>query len=327
MMADTTNISNAEIILKFEKAKPKIYEMAQKVTDKQKTLVKISKNMMLFGKISKSKSQLFDNLTEALLKLRDSAAGVMLIQFTELDLWGIYTQIDYLALLTNIQFDVDCDYNFNFYQIVLAGCKQKLVFACTNRDYYEKLQAYARDCFKTDVNECDNHITVNIETNNENEIIDCYNKLFKYIYNRGDEQCCESMKQIQAIPNAICDYRKYSCSTGEIGEINEERLLKAIKTFPVVINNTYNITVNGGNNNIGNGVINIMKFNIDKKQLAKDWVIDNPPEEIESTVEYYERYRADNPKGLANTLFGPIVRAEGYEYVHGTGSMRRWRKK
>jgi ATP-dependent helicase/DNAse subunit B len=48
----------------------------------------------------------------------------------------------------------------NLYQVVLAGRAQKLVF-CPTKEYFTKLQNYARNCFKADTNISSGQLSVN----------------------------------------------------------------------------------------------------------------------------------------------------------------------
>jgi len=97
-----------------------------------------------------------------------------------------------------------------------------------------------------------------------------------------------------------------------------------ITTLYVNINNGNGIIVRDiiGNNNIVDATIDIVK---DNYEIAKDWIIANPPIMKENTTIYYARYKQANPKTIIINIFGKFVRKFGYDCIQGTNN-RYWIK-
>lgn len=292
---------------KFSEKNPELFKKAEALTGDYKILAKIYDNIKLFSRINKSGCLIYSELVFAIFALETLPDESILIQFTEIDLYGIFTSEQYLNFIKNLGDDIEeYDISVNLYQVVISGKKQKLVFACTDFKYFDKLQNYARDCFGEDVSKSSNQLTVNIITQNEAEIADNYNKLYNFINNRNDQPCCESMKQIQLLQAMQYKFRKYSCND-TLSAKNMEELVKALRgatiNAPIIIGN-YNII---GNQN--KQIIN----QADPKQSARDWIKNNPPADRESSGKYFERWQAANIPGVDIRAFNKAVIEQGYQ--------------
>lgn len=311
-MIYTNAMESEDKVFRFRDEVPNLYGRARAITRDMDILAKIHNNIKLFTKIYNSGCLIFVELVRAIYTINTLPDETLLIHFTEIDLYGIFTHDQYLHFIKNLNDEIeDHNINVNLYQIVISGKKQKLVFACTDINYFEKLQNYARECFQSNITNSSNQITIDIVTQSENEIADSYNKLYNYINNRRDYVCCESMKQIQLINDMNYYYRKYSIND-TLESKTKDDLFKLIRTAShVVINGNINI----GNNNInGNG--NIINKIINDE--SDNWIKNNPPNEHESTSAYYTRYKQSGGKDAANK-FGPKVKTSGFRVIQSTG--------
>jgi hypothetical protein len=139
------------------------------------------------------------------------SSDYILVHLANIDLFCVFEKEQYLLFAGNIEEPVD------LYQIILAGKRQKMVFACTDSKYFAKLQTYARDCFNADVRIAKNQITVDIVNSSESDITDNYSKLYKYVERLGDNRCLEVMYEISILRESAHRYRKFSLSDN-IGE-------------------------------------------------------------------------------------------------------------
>lgn len=299
----------------FRVNNPAIFQKATLLTKDFDTLAKIYDNMLLFNVYMRAECQRHAELAEALWNLKDDS---ILIYFAEINLYGIFTNDAYLNFCRNINGKIE-DEELNaisVYQLVISGKKQKLVFMCTDVDYTRKMCDYARDCFGESVSSTKKQITVNISCNDENEITSAYNKLYNYVREKKDFQCCESMKQIQLLQKFQHGYRECEISES-IAAIDNETLNKILKSIPNTPNAPIVIVI--GNNNVVNQTVNV-------KDSTREWIRNNPPNEREITTKYFQRY-SDETKGrkVANNVFGTLVREEGYHVIQGSGG-RQWSK-
>jgi hypothetical protein len=238
------------VVSEFRQQNSVLYNRFRNMTQSFPGLAKLCNNPVLANRIYRSECSKYDNISEALYDLDKLSDNHVLIRFTEVDLCCIFEYHQYLYFITNVSDDiVEYGTNVELYQVVLSGKRQKLVFACTNFDQFDKLQHYAKDCFHVDVSKSNNQLTVNIPLNNESEIADNYNMLYNYIYNRNDITCCDSMKPVPLLQKLDYKYRVYSCNdTLDIRSL--EQLLNTIKTIggsaPVTINitNSFNTVTN-----------------------------------------------------------------------------------
>jgi len=319
--------NDVSIIVNFKQEKPALFKKVNAVTDRAHIVAKIYHNQTLFNKIANADCQLLDTLFEAVYTINHSPEDFLLIYFAEIDLYGIFTPANYLKFIMMIRGAVNDakedggELSVQLHQIVLSGKKQKLVFACTNLDYFEKLQKYASDCFAARVTTSDNQITVDIPTHNDTEIMESYNKLWNFINDRKDTPCHEAMKQIQPMKVGPDHHiRSYSSNNLTINSLEE--LDVVAKHFRSATNVT--IMINTGPVTVNNHCITNHFDN--RKPAAHEWIMSNPPLIGEPTTVYYERYQK-NVEGdhVASNIFGPLVKAAlGRTTTQGSKGVRKW---
>lgn len=297
----------------FYENEPRLFALAEALTTKYDVLAMIYDNLLLFRSYIRADCIRYADLADALWNLQPES---VLIYFAEINLYGIFTTKSYLNFCRNLSDKVeDGDItaeNLSIYQLVFSGKRQKLVFVCTDASYVHKMSDYAKKCFAEIVSTSKQEITVNISCSNEDEISMAYNKLYNYIRDQKDLTCCNFMKQSQLLQRSQHQYREYECSDS-IGVKSLDELLTILKTAdhltingPITINNQCRITTN--NNQI---------FQTDKKQIAKDWIKNNPPTEHVSTSEYYQKYKSRHDDGITIQKFTTEVISAGYKKLHG----------
>jgi hypothetical protein len=297
--------------MEFKDKSPKTFKQAYELTKNIETLAKIYENMWLFKKIMKSRCIKYTFLVYALDAMEEASDNYLLIQFTDIDLYCVFEHRHYTSFVE----DFDDNASVELYQIVLAGRKQKLVFACTDSNYFDKLQGHAKNCFNTNVEASKNQITIDIVNSCERDITDNYNKLYKYVSRFKDEDCLNAMKEMRTLNESKHEYRKFSIADVIGYEGNFMDLLRS--AGHIIINGNVTINQNSGDvNTTNNGVI-------DKTQLARDWIANNPPNDREVTTDYYARYATSNT--ITNNIFGKLVRDAGYKTVQGINK-RMWVK-
>ncbi len=305
----------------FARKHPQVYHRANNLApDNISFLLKVYDNMKLFNRISRSDGKLFLDLFGAIYTADVEDTDTVLIHFTELDLYCVFTPQQYLDFVKNIADDID-DYGYavSVYQVVISGKHQKLVFACTNVEHFDKMKKYASDCFHTSISTSADQITVNIVNDSEIKIFENYNKLYNYIHKLGDENCCDSMKQIQLMESFMYKYRKYSCDDS-LKVRSMDDLMLALRTGHLTVNGPLII----GDKNIIAGDNNKIIIN-DKKSSAQKWIAENLPEDRENTTLYYEKYVACHPDAIHTNQFGKFVRDQGYT-TSRSESGRYWKK-
>lgn len=295
--------------MEFKDKDPKIFKQAYELTKNIETLAKIYDNMRLFKKLMKNKCTKYTSLVYALDAMEELLDNYLLIQFANIDLYCVFEHDQYASFIE----ETDDDASVELYQIILAGNKQKLVFTCTDSDYFNKLQGHAKKCFNMGINVSKNQITIDIVNSCERDITDNYNKLYKYVSKFKDEDCLNAMNEMRTLNESKHEYRKFSIIDVIGYEGNFMDLLRSANH--IIING--NVTINqGGINTTNNGVI-------DKTQLARDWIANNPPNDREVTTDYYARYATSNT--IVINIFGKLVRDAGYKIVQGTNK-RMWVK-
>jgi hypothetical protein len=308
---------NVDIFNEFRCKKPQIFAEAVQITRNFHTLAKIYRNLRLFMELTRAECELYDNLILA-LSVVDKRKSLILVQFTDIDLYAVFACAEYLNFVKNINSAIiDAVENgdnmtINLCQIVIAGRKQKLVFICEADEHFDKLEAYSGRCFRARVNRSKNQITVNVVTCNDAELIDNYNKLYNYIYSKNDVGACDSMKQIPLIQN-IFSYRIYSCDD-ILGAVNVDELAKLLRSIyasadicsPVITDD------------ISNG------STIDSKNISLEWIKCHPPMK-EKTGDYYARYITDIKNPLRIQKFASLMTENGYKQSR-IGTINIWKR-
>jgi hypothetical protein len=140
-----------------------VFELAYNLTRDIVVLSKMYDNFVLTRSILRSRCSKFTRLLDALNAIEKEQDGHILIQFTDIDIFCVFENRQYTRFVDTIGMNIEADTPpIDLYQIVLAGKRQKMVFACTDSKCFTKLQTYARDCFDADVRTAKNQITVDI---------------------------------------------------------------------------------------------------------------------------------------------------------------------
>jgi hypothetical protein len=207
--------------LEFESETPKLFSDAYNLIKNIDTLAKIYELLWLFKLIMRSKCIKYTHLGDALEAMQ--ADDSILIQFTDIDLYCIFNNSQYTSFIENIN-----DYG-ELYQIVFTGKRQKLVFACTDKSYIDKLQDYAKEYINA----------------GKKEIASIYHELYM---NNDDNGALKEIKALAAFNNKY----KGIIVNNTIQCHDVRSILDALKSVThVVINGDIVINnVNGKNNSI-----------------------------------------------------------------------------
>jgi hypothetical protein len=246
----------------------------------------------------------------------EKTENTILMYFIDLDLYCVFTYDQYADLMGNINQEMihqpENIPNANIYQVVLSNKKQKLVFACGNQTQFDRLQKYAKDCFKKDIQISGNQLTIDIIVENDTQILDNYNLLYRHIMNSRDadiESCTDALRIIPTLEYINYKYRNYSC-TDTITASDKDELLKLLRSHVTIINVVGNNNIVGDNNAqaIGNNnVVAVPARGEDKKEKVIRWITNNPPNDGESTKDYYNRFIESKEARMYPNQFGPIV--------------------
>lgn len=290
----------------------------------------VSRNIKLFHLYQHIEGEKFMSIKKALMSLaEDNSRTKVLIHFTELNLYGLFTPANYTALVQNMQerFENDSNISFRPRQIILTGLPQKLIFICIGDDtIVEKIREYVAEKYKCDIRsiKTDNRTEITVQKvggNSYDEMQKSYRDLLQHIGNNNLVRQnilpmpIESTKQHEYITADL------SCDLSQQNSIDD--IISSLKTVHggnIVLNLTI---VNGGTNTIVNGTNNI-HYKISAKDIAKQWIHSNPPKNREKKSDYYGRYKNSNEEILADSLFSKIVIDFGkYESIKSNG-IRYW---
>lgn len=309
----------------FFDGKPAIYEEIIKSLGEVpiSILANIMNNFRLFSVYKRSNCRKFLTVLDALDNLDDDH---VLVFISELKLYGLFTHDDYLQFTKKLHemFEED-NVTSNTYQVILNDGKQKIVFLCSNSEHaasatVDKIARHVKDFFGTTINTVENaggtEITINkiIDGKNRHELFD---DLFNYVHKR-DPELAGKISLLRTYRD-----REYKYTIPKLQHVTTlEDLANILKT-------SANITFNGPvmiNHIVGDGNIINQANAGDKKQTARDWVKNNPPNENEITTDYYKRYCEKNNQPTPNNQFGKIV--EEFKFGRrSNGRERYWVKK
>lgn len=133
---------------KFYKSKPKLYETASKITNSIVALVKIYQNEDIFNRINKyfdlKECEVFDNLMSAHGTIRNYDSSVILIQFIDVDLCGIFK--DNQCYLNFIKNDINENKPFlNLQVISFYDNEQKIGLLSTKNITVEDINQFTNN--------------------------------------------------------------------------------------------------------------------------------------------------------------------------------------
>ena len=268
-------IQELETCMNNMKEHPELYIKISSITSNFKKINNIYNNKTLFMRCVCHSTSMYDTVGEALNAMTDTD---ILINFTNFDLYGLFTEGKYTSFITNIechlsdkpetlkeQFLLDNLKTTKLYQIVLANKKQRFVFACKNEKHFDQLANYAKECFqKNIVMMSGNEITMDFEVGSTDEISDAFSKLEDFVEGK-DETFTEYMKKIKIHKFLNIEYRKYSCTAA----IDFKNPYTTNKDNPI-IHITYNTTNNISNsNNTTKMIKQILKAKAEKNKASK----------------------------------------------------------
>ncbi len=249
---------------KFIQENPSIYDTLKTTIGaglKLDMIAKIAKNTHLFNKLCMAECGKYQDLLSALVEFDGTN---ILIHFTDIDLYGVFTRKGYLNFTSALRNMTDNGDNINIQQLVLTDQKQKFVFACTNKNYLDKIQKYVNEYFgHGKVSNSNSEITVDIKLGGSQESAEVYNKLFNHIYGR-DKVTCEFLRQIPVTPCFRVNYRSYNVNNS-INATQLSELLDYLKDTPPDKStlNTFPDVATANN-----------------KLSVTDWIKQNPPHNI-----------------------------------------------
>lgn len=297
----------------------------------------ISRNIKLFRLFQTSDCEKFMRIEDALNALGNGPQQKVLIHFTELNLYGMFTPDQYTAI-TNTLADKICDgANIQFHpkQIVLTGLPQKLVFICLgDENVVEKIRGYVEKKYKCGIAHVrtENRIEITVQGaggNTYEETQKTYHDLFDFISARGDNATAANILPMPVIKGPNHNYVAADLSYDVSKPQDITDIINALKTLHggnIVINMMIVNGNVGGNAQAGN-VANYNAAGVDPYNGTITWIRNNLPRDKEVTTEYYARYIGGFAgTKLTNSQFGKLVREHGYKPAHGTNN-RFWIKK
>lgn len=282
----------------------------------------VSQNQLLFYLYARSDSKKFLSLKRAIACATDTKG--VLIHFSELGVYGVYTVSEYATLLGNIRAKVEEEnkvVNFHPQEVVLTGLPQKLVFICHgSAAVVERIRAYVLEKYNCAITcVCTEDTTeIALQTrggNNYAEAQQVYSELLEYIRNVKNDRA--TAQKISPLPVETKKGSEFIIanvsgdSTQILGAADVIAALKSVQGGVVV-----NLVINYGNyvnagRDINGGVVNQA---VDPKAEALAWIRVNPPADKEPTSAYYERYQAAfGDRALHRNQFGGLTKLEGYE--------------
>lgn len=301
-------------------------------------VINVSKNIRLFRLYQTSTCEKFMDIRVALKKMtEEQSKQKILIHFTELDLYGVFTPEQYYALTTNLAEKVFEGENITFQpkQIVLSGLPQKLIFICLgDENIVEKIRGYVKRKYNCDIShvKTNNRVEITVQGvggNTYEEAQKSYHDLFDFISTKqSDPVVARDLLPMPVVKSSKREYVVADISHDVSKHLDMKELISALKTIHgenVVINLTI---VNGNVNGNVAGVINNNTYgeNTSMTKTLK-WVTNNLPNEKEVTTVYYNRYVTNyDGEKVSDSQFGKIVRSLGYKPVQGTRH-RFWVKK
>lgn len=313
------NTDVISILSKFKAGKEKLFKKAMEKTTDVNVLVKMYKYPVLSERLLFRCTMLTTDIytilrvaKESNNNTKDSQLDNIIINFLDLGIYALFSYTNYEQFFISMTEEIESDRmqksDIKLCQVVLTGQKQKIVLACTDISYYNKLKKYIEECFKVTPSLHNDQITIELFMNSERELEEKFDKLQAHIQNK-DQKCVEFIKLITLLRAGADKYRNYNCDEFPeySADVNMEYICKILKTHSSIHNVNININNNCviGNNNIVN---QLRTTKPDRIQSARGWIQNNNPANGESTADYYEKYRTSNHFPLIHNEFGPIVR-------------------
>ena len=211
-------------------------------------------------------------------------------------------------------------------QIIVSTEKQQLIFICTDASKSAEVSNHVKNHLQSEATiEKVNDTTVQITCDRSVANYRAAGELFEKLQSHIDGDLIYHLQPIRLQtecigPGRTVDFIEISRAKAA-GYLTIEDMEKLFRGSTIVNNGNINI---GANNHIGDVNINTKEG---KSMAARNWIAANPPNENESTTDYYKRYLTANPTGLNDKTFGPVVVAETrMKKIQTTGGQRVWRK-
>lgn len=293
-------------------------------------LKNVSKNIKLFRLFQTSNCEKFISVDNALLMLNKdtNTKQKVLIHFTELNLYGMFTPEEYTDFTNNLADKIFDGNNITFRpkQIILAGLPQKLVFICLGDvEIIEKIREYVNKKYKCAISHIKSgnrtEITVQgVGGNSYEESQKTYYDLFDYI--SKEQRSTMIAENVVPLPIIKCADQNYIAADISYDISKPQNLSDIISALKTIHGGNIVINMIVGNGNINGGYINDGNNKQDTNEnvlKSLKWIRDNLPNEKEVTTAYYNRYveKYDGVK-ITNSQVGKIVRSFGYKPVQGT---------
>jgi hypothetical protein len=279
----------------------------------------------------------FIGLDSAMMYIKqNNTPGQLLIKFVELSTYGVYKPhelsnfINHMVLNVGLINEDNDKYtqitlNCNINQLIFEDQQQKLVFKYKDKNTLDELARFIKLKLGYDIQimEVDNkyEITVQDVKNNHQET----NVLYDTITQHADKDIAEHIRKKRSMvtmPNCI-DVRILTIenTTKPLSADDINRISK-IAPMNVVINNIVNNYNNCGNvtNNIVNNTVSPIE---QRRNDTSKWISSNPPNHMEKTTDYYNRYKTANANHCSNSEFGKLMKHEIYQ-VKKSGNSRYW---
>lgn len=258
-------------------------------------LVQIYKNQKLFKICNLICQRLVLNLDQAvLMKKQDD----ILVHLGNIDIYAVMTPDEYKQFK---RFSVKND----IYQIILLSEKQKIILLHDqDQDFVKELIDATKKTTKYElvVRNTKNQLEIkNKIVDNYNQVKEIHNELINALY-RKYKDIGQMLKLIEPDINGyVSRVLKLLITKEDLGNYNDLGTV-------VVINNNYNteIGTNHGLVNSGSGKgVQVVNKN---KDLAKQWMENNLPEEPTSIKQMQERCKNDTGIDISNVTLGKILR-------------------
>lgn len=268
--------------------------------------------------------------------LKSVGEGEIIINFTELQLFGVFSIEAYYQFIQNLQGDVgdETRTTVDYYprQIILSGWPQKVVFLCNgDDDIIARVRGYVHDYFHEDITVArkGNETTIAVQKplmKNSESAKEAFQEFMKYISKTAGDACLRNLglrmdreEIVNNISYQSClmpDAKNIGCMTDLLRELHSIRAINFI------------VQINGNHHNINLGAGNIINNNnnIDPYEIVKNWIRVNPPNNRERKTDYYQRYVDAKLGDVADSVFGKLVIQQGYE-TRKTKIGREWTKK
>jgi hypothetical protein len=294
-----------------------------------KTALAIEKHHTLLRRYLLSKCQKFADVNKAISIMTPSD---ILINLTELDLYGVFNIDSYYHFIDNLSSDITSNevgsVIYNPTQVIISKFPQKVIFVCS-QGVSSQICEYARVYFNSDVSEYteDNNceITVNKCLPNADAVRECFIEFSKFVKDKlsiGLEDFSKC-RLTQPIPEYGSDCTFFKTPLLEHIEVdNIDELYKYIKAGGDIAK----VLTNFANCNIKKlSIVNNYVINLpDKKKdlsFENDWIANNDVEDYNTSIDYYNAYQEAGGKMSAN-IFGRFMKTNGYIINHSGN--RRW---